>query len=228
MAGATREGDDAIERIKRVWYLFCQTLLQVFFIMVFRLRVYGREQVPATGGVVIASNHQSFFDPVLVGVGLPRSLNYMARDTLFRIAPFRWLIRSLNAFPFRREGIDTGTIREAIRRVGAGGIVVIFPEGTRTNDARIGEIKKGAGLISRKAKSPVVPAVIDGAFEAWPRGQVLFRPWPVNVAFGRAMSYAEQARMSEPEVARVISDRMAELQRFLLTRRGIRRQTARR
>lgn len=195
----------------------------MFFILLFRLRVYGREKVPAAGGVVIASNHQSFFDPVLVGVGLPRSLNYMARDSLFRSAPFRWLIRSLNAFPFRREGVDTDAVREAIHRVGSGGIVVIFPEGTRTRDGSIGKIKKGVGLISRRAQAPIVPAVIDGAFEAWPRERVLFRPGVVRVAFGPSLSYAKQARMSEEEVAQVISDRMAVLQQFLLGKKHITR-----
>ncbi|NOZ20207.1 MAG: 1-acyl-sn-glycerol-3-phosphate acyltransferase [Planctomycetes bacterium] len=203
-------------------------MLRIFFIVVFKLRVYGRERVPASGGVVIASNHQSFFDPVLVGVGLPRSLNYMARDSLFRFLPFRWLIRSLNAFPLRREGIDTATIREAIRRVSNGGVLVIFPEGTRTRDGRISAIKKGVGLISRHAKAPIVPAVIDGAFEAWPRHKVLCRPFPIKVAFGPPISYAQQAAMSEEEMAQIITDRMAALQRFLFEKRDRKREAARR
>ena len=209
--------------MKRAWYLVCQTMLQVVFILVFRLRVYGRANVPRSGGFVIASNHQSFFDPVLLGVGLPRSLNYMSRDSLFRFAPFGWLIRSLNAFPVKREGIDTTTIRESILRVSEGGGVVIFPEGTRTRDGRISKIKKGTGLISRRAKAPIVPAVIDGAFEAWPRHRVVCRPGPIKVAFGPPISHAEQASMSEVEVAQTISDRMAALQRFLFEKRNVKR-----
>ncbi|MEW6357270.1 MAG: lysophospholipid acyltransferase family protein [Planctomycetota bacterium] len=209
--------------MRRIWYLLCQTVLQIFFIPVFRLRVYGRENVPQTGGTVIASNHQSFFDPVLVGVGLPRSLTYMARDSLFRFPPFRWLIRSLNAIPFHREGVDTTTIREAIQRVSAGGALVIFPEGTRTRDGSISKIKKGTGLISRNAMAPVVPAVIDGAFEAWPRHSVLCRPHPIRVAFGPPISCADQAAMSAEEMAQAISDRMAALQRFLFEKRDLKR-----
>ena len=197
--------------------------MQVFFSVVFELRAYGRERVPSEGGVVIASNHQSFFDPVLIGVGLPRSLNYMARDSLFRFAPFRWLITSLNAFPFKREGIDTDAVREAIRRVSENEIVVVFPEGTRTEDGSIATIKKGTGLIARRAQATIVPAVIDGAFEAWPRDRAVFRPAPIKVAFGRQISCAEQSTMSEREIAQVVSRRMTELQEFLFGKRSIKR-----
>ena len=123
----------------------CQAVVQIVFIVVCRLRVYRREMVPASGAAVIASNHQSYLDPMVIGAGVPRPLNYVSRSSLFKIAPFRWLISSVNAFPVHREGIDTEAIREAIRRVSNGGIVVIFPEGTRTRDGKISEVKKGAG-----------------------------------------------------------------------------------
>lgn len=167
--------------------------------------------------MVVASNHQSYLDPVLVGVALSRSMNYMARSSLFRFAPFGWLIRSVNAFPVHREGIDTKAMREAIRRVSAGGGVIIFPEGTRTRDGRLGRIRKGAGLVSRRAKAALVPALVDGAFEAWPRHRVVPRMCSIRVAFGDAIPYAEQKAMSEEDIAERLTTAMMELERFLTT-----------
>ncbi|MHC5081790.1 MAG: lysophospholipid acyltransferase family protein [Planctomycetota bacterium] len=88
------------------WYGFCQFLSIVFFLLFFRYRVFGREHVPSKGPVLIASNHQSFFDPVLVGLGLGRQIHIMAREGLFRIPGFAALIRSLNAFPLKRGAFD--------------------------------------------------------------------------------------------------------------------------
>ena len=83
----------------RLWYRFLQVMLQLAAVVAYRARYYGRENVPAYGGVLVVSNHQSHLDPPLVGIGCPRRLNYVARKTLFRFAPFRWLISSVDALP---------------------------------------------------------------------------------------------------------------------------------
>ncbi len=111
----------------------------------FDLKVYGSDRVPRSGGVLLLSNHQSFLDPVLIGVRLPRPLSYMARSELFTVNPaFTWIIRKLGAFPVRQTGSAAGAVKTAIGRLKDGHALNIFPEGSRTEDGEIGPIEGGA------------------------------------------------------------------------------------
>lgn len=173
------------EVLRALWYGLLRILAQPLFCALLRYRAYGRENIPCQGGVLIVSNHQSYMDPILIGVGLPRQIHSMARQSLFyKSALLRWFMESLNAFPLKEGGRDSGGIREAINRLAAGKIVLIFPEGTRTWDGSIGELYPGIELIAHRSGSPVIPAVIHGAYEAWPRTRKLFRFKPIKVAFG--------------------------------------------
>jgi 1-acyl-sn-glycerol-3-phosphate acyltransferase len=135
----------------------------------------------------------------------------MARRTLFRVAPFRWLITALNAFPVTRGGLDIAAMREAVRRLREGWCLVVFPEGTRTPDGRIAALRPGILMIAERADVPIVPAVIDGAFEAWPRG-ALPRPGKVTVSYGRAISPQERGRLSRDELVARLQTEMLRLQ----------------
>lgn len=202
-----------MEVIRAIWYGFLRILSQIVFSAFWRYRSFGRENVPCGGGVLIVCNHQSYVDPLLIGVGLNRQIHIMARRSLFhKFILFRWLILSLNAFPLNDSGVDVGAMKEAIRRLKRGKIVLLFPEGTRTSDGSIGEIHPGIASIARRSGSPVVPAVIDGAFEVWPRARKLFRFGPaVKVAFGPVL-YCDG---SAEEFAEEVSSRMLRLQGFL-------------
>ncbi len=203
--------------LRRTWYALCRQVARLFFAVVFGIRVYGRERLPETGGVLVVSNHQSYLDPILAAVGMARPFQPMARASLFRMAPFRWLIRSLYAFPVRRGTADLAAMREALRRLRAGGVVLVFPEGTRTRDGSIGRLLPGPVALAGRAKVPIVPMVIDGAFEAWPRSQAI--PWPhrIRVACGRPV-HVESDAEAEGVMERVRDD-MCELQAQLRTRR---------
>jgi 1-acyl-sn-glycerol-3-phosphate acyltransferase len=171
-----------------VLYRFLQFWLQVAFTLIFRLRVIGRENVPCTGGALVASNHQSYLDPMLMGASVQRPLYIMARKSLFQqFFLFTWLIRNSNAFPVERDRGDIGAVRETMRHLREGRLVLTFPESTRTYTGRIGELKRGLFVISGRANVPVVPAVIDGAFESWPRTRLLPRPAKLTVAFGKPL-----------------------------------------
>ena len=91
--------------VSLAWYGFLRRVLQLIGILCFRVRYSGQHNIPSRGGVLVVSSHQSHFDPPLVGMGCPRRMNYLVRDTLFAFWPFRWLIRSLDAIPIDREGI---------------------------------------------------------------------------------------------------------------------------
>ncbi len=196
-----------------LWFI-AATVMRIFFLFGFRLRVTGMANVPARGGVVIASNHQSYFDPPLVGCPLSRMACYMARHTLFSNRLFGALIRGLNAFPVRRDALDRQALREAVQRLQAGECLVLFPEGTRTRDGSIGQLKTGVLMIADRAGVPVVPAVIEGAFLAWPRHGRM-RRHPISIWYGRAISAAERKQMSRKEFAAALRAEMLKGQAIL-------------
>jgi 1-acyl-sn-glycerol-3-phosphate acyltransferase len=201
-----------VTALARAWYAVCQFVARVLFVAIFGIRVYHRDRLPREGGVLVVSNHQSFLDPILAAVGMPRPFHPMARETLFRFPPFALVIRSLNAFPVRRASADLGAIREALRRLKAGQVVLMFPEGTRTRDGSIGRLQGGPITIAARAGVPVMPIVIDGAFESWPRTHRLPRPHQIRVACGEPLS-AEDAAAGDPDaLMEALRGRMLELQ----------------
>jgi 1-acyl-sn-glycerol-3-phosphate acyltransferase len=136
---------------------------------VMRFRVHGRENYPTTGGALICSNHQSFFDPVLVGLTCNRRMNYVARKTLFDVIGLRQLISFLDAIPVERDGIGLSGLKETLKRLKRGELVLIFPEGTRTRDGDMSRLLPGFCTLARRGKVPIVPIGFDGAYDAWPR-----------------------------------------------------------
>src|SRR5665648_1065808 len=110
--------------LSRIWYQFVRQTMHFVGIFVYRLRYSGQENIPATGGVLVVSNHQSHFDPPLVGIGCPRQMSYIARETLFRF-PLGRLMKSVGAFPIDRDGIGLGGIKESLKRLKQGDMVLI-------------------------------------------------------------------------------------------------------
>ena len=157
-------------------------------------------------------NHQSFLDPVLVTMALQREGNYMARDTLFGHRLFRWLIEYLNAFPIRRQSADIGAIKESLRRLKRGCVLVLFPEGTRTPDGRIGPMLPGLGAIAKKAGAPIVPTLIDGMYQTWPKGKLLPALGDVIVEYGQPIEPADYAHLSPEELMALIRTRLIAMQ----------------
>ncbi len=182
---------------KRLWYDFLRVACRLTALAVFQIRCRGRERVPATGGVLLLSNHQSHLDPVLIGLACDRRLNYLARQTLFKFAPFRWLIQSLDAIPLDREGLGLNGLKETLRRLKRGEIVLIFPEGTRTRDGYVGRLKPGFCALARRADVPLLPVAIDGAFDSWPRSQPGPAPAAIHIQFGKPLLPAEIATLDD-------------------------------
>jgi len=189
------EGD--IQR-PSAYYRLMRRFAQVTMSAIWKVRAFNRHYEPSEGGAVYICNHQSFLDPMLMSMALCRPMNYMARDTLFRFPVFKQIITSVNAFPVRRGSADLTALKEAMRRVKAGGQVVVFAEGTRTRDGRIGPLLPGVAVLAQRAAQWTVPVLIDGAFEAWPRTQMLPSPGSVVIQYAPPISQA-QAREFTPD-----------------------------
>ncbi len=147
-----------------LYALVCVILFPIFR-MIFRTRVIGRERLPRTGGLLVAANHISWADPPFLGSVLGRPVQFMAMVELFRKPALGWIGRQVGAFPVDRARADAGAVREAVRRVRAGGCVAIFPEGgiRLTQQSVLGgdpEFKPGAGMIALLGGAPILPVII--------------------------------------------------------------------
>jgi 1-acyl-sn-glycerol-3-phosphate acyltransferase len=200
------------KRLKAAWYRVARLGCVVFCAIFFRLRVRGRENVPRSGAYILAGNHQSYLDPVFCGVGLSRRLCYVARDSLYRFKPFAWLIRSLDAIPIGRDKADIAAMKMIIARLQEGEAVCLYPEGTRTHDGRIVPFKAGFGLLCRRSRAAVVPVLVDGAFECWPRHKKLFVPGPVMIWYGRTLTPDEIRAMTNEELADHLTATLRQMQ----------------
>ena len=173
-------------------YWFGWSLCRFTFAVYFRWRVYHPERVPLTGPVILAANHASILDPPLVGAGLKREINYLARESLFRFPGAGAILRAVNCVPVDRESGGAG-LKAILARLLAGGGIILFPEGTRTRDGRLQPARSGIGLTVIKSSAPVVAARVFGTYEAYGRRLRFPRPYPVAVKYGQPM-YFEKLR----------------------------------
>jgi 1-acyl-sn-glycerol-3-phosphate acyltransferase len=202
---------------KRLWYDFLRVVCRLLGVAFFRIRVFDRQYVPQSGGVLVVSNHQSHLDPIMVGLACDRRMNYVARDTLFGFPPFRWLINSLDAIPIDREGIGLGGLKESLRRLKAGEMLLIFPEGTRTRDGNVGELKPGFLALARRSKVPLLPIAIDGAYDSWPKRNMLPGLAVIHIRYAQPLSPDEMSQFDDAALLAEVDRRLR--QAHALTRK---------
>lgn len=151
-------------------YHACRALCRLWFRLAHRAKFIHPERIPVTGPCLIVANHQSYYDPPLIGCPMHRRMiTFLARASLAGAPLAGPLIRRLNTVPIRDNEGDIRAIRDIIERLKNGEAVVIFPEGSRTFDGRMQPFREGAALILRKANCPVIPVAVEGGFDAFPR-----------------------------------------------------------
>lgn len=170
-------------------YFVGWTCFRCLFRFYFRWRVFHPERVPLTGPVILAANHNSFLDPPLVGAGLERDINYLARDSLFRYPGLGAVLRSWNSVPVDREGGGAAGLKAILDRLLAGGAIILFPEGTRSPDGQPKAARSGIGLTVIKSNALVVPVRVFGTYEAYGRHMKIPLPRRVAVKYGRPMKF---------------------------------------
>jgi 1-acyl-sn-glycerol-3-phosphate acyltransferase len=150
-----------------------------------RHEVHGAENIPADGPALLVANHSSNLDPPIAVILLRREVHFLAKDELFRVPLLGTAIRHLNAHPVRRGGVDRQALRDCANVLASGGLLLLFPEGTRTCDGALQEGKTGAAMIALQARVPVIPVYIDGTYGAMRRGMWFPRPRKVRVFYGK-------------------------------------------
>lgn len=156
------------------WWSGVRGLVRLFLKLAYRIRVEGAEHVPRGGPIIYVANHQSHFDPCIVGVLVgDRPLSGMARSTLFRNPLLAWIMRSIGVISLDQSKGDAGAFKAALQELAAGRCVLIFPEGSRTPDGAVHEFQPGAALLIKRSGAPVVPVALEGAFDIWPIGTPL-------------------------------------------------------
>ena len=189
-----------------LWVL-CRTL----GVAVFGFRSRFVEPLPKTGPLIVLSSHQTFLDPLLLGLATDRRLSSLARSSLDRFKPFAAVITALDAVPIDRGSSAIKAMKVVIARLKRGAAVTIFPEGSRTEDGQLGEFKSGFALIAKRAAAPIVPVAIVGGFECWPRTRLLPRPGRIRLEFGQIVTAEQVAAMSEHEIFAVCTQRIRDL-----------------
>jgi 1-acyl-sn-glycerol-3-phosphate acyltransferase len=191
-------------------YSIIRLLAFLILKIIFGIKVFGKNYIPKKGGFILASNHVSYLDPVVLGVACPRRLNFMARDDLFCNPLSVWLLSRVGAFPVKKNSADPSAIKEAMRRLKHAEPLLLFPEGSRSFEGMSLEPEPGIGFLGAKLNVPVIPVFIRGTDKALPRGARLIRPHRISVYFGkqifieRRMPYQDIARRIMQEIRHLV------------------------
>lgn len=177
--------------------------------LVFRHQAIGGENVPESGGLIIAVNHTSYFDPPLAGICCHRGIFFLARKNLLNWPVLGKLFPQMNVIPVERDGNDRSALKAVIHKISEGEAVMLFPEGTRSPDGRLQRGQPGIGLVVAKTGAPVLPMRIFGAYEAFPKHSKRIHLTPITVVIGKPLRFgAEDFKPASRETYQKISDRI--------------------
>jgi len=185
------KGKMPVKKLERRIYSFSQLLVRIFLRLFFGCRYSYEQQIPRTGALIVASNHVSYFDPPGVGAGIPREdIHFMAKRELFKNPVFGWLISFYHAVPISRSGMDWKGIAQVKDILGQGGAIILFPEGTRQKEGKLGKARFGLGMLAQETGAAILPVFARGT------GRLLdafLRRRPMRILYGRIIQPEEYA-----------------------------------
>lgn len=159
-------------------------LAKWIFEIFYKLKAYGRHNIPHKGPYIVCANHSSFLDPVVICAAIPHRVYWVALKTLYTIWPFAVFLR------FAKCIRVNGVIKEALLAIEGGKVIGIFPEGRRTYDGKLmRKGKRGAALLALRTGALVLPAWIDGTYQAYPRRAKFPKVHPINICFGKVLEF---------------------------------------
>ena len=174
-------------------WLVVSPLLHTYF----RIKIYGAEKVPASGGIISVSNHASYFDPPILSNCVGRPVAFMAKEELFEVPIFRQGIKLYGAYPVKRSTGDRAALKAALNAIESGWVAAIFLQGTRASDAKVTDPKLGAAWIAAKAKVPLLPVSLWGTEQILTKGSSFPKPVPLTVRIGDVIAPPTSNKKSE-------------------------------
>jgi 1-acyl-sn-glycerol-3-phosphate acyltransferase len=184
-----------------------RAFFRVFFAIYNRISIKWLEPLPGDKNVIVACNHCSNLDPIIVGIAFPRRLRYFAKEELFHPLIFGSIIRVLGAVPVSR--VDNASAASALRGffklLEEGSDVLIFPEGSRSPDGTLQPLEGGVGLIAAHSGVPVLPVFVKGTYTAMKPGAVLVRPAKISITFGKLLVFAPEACKGKETRAKIMT-----------------------
>ena len=176
--------------------------------LLYRVRVHGLENYPADDRILICANHQSFLDPIVLGVVCPRPVNYLARKTLFKFKPLAVFLDYNDSIPIDRESTGLEGVKQTLKRLKRGEAVVMFPEGTRTNDGSLKPFKSGFCLLAKRSKATLLPVGLDGCFQAYSRHDLFPRPGRIHAVIGQPIPFEQYCELDDEQTAQLLESRV--------------------
>lgn len=185
-----------------------------FFSIMHSIQWSGAQNVPRTGPVILAANHQSYYDPILIMLATSRPIVFLAWDRFFRFPVIGHFMRAYDALPVDVEAPEPSSFARLVRVLRGGGMCGIFPEGGRSPDGSLQRPQPGVGALALQTGAPVVPVAIHGAHRAWPPGRALPRPARIRLTFGKPMTFCagpgRHSRERRTDVTRAVMEKIAE------------------
>jgi len=190
----------------RFWYAMVQRLVRWYYLLLFGVRVYGRERVPLEGALILACNHVSVSEPPLVGSFTPREMYFAAKRQLFGF-PLGIVLRYVNAIPIRRSGSDKEAVKILSGALKEGKGILIFPEGTRTVNPEEANIKAGVGMLAMLGGADVLPVRVDGTLN---HRKAFLHRGTMTITYGEVIRVSELLKDDLPrrELYHLIAERV--------------------
>jgi 1-acyl-sn-glycerol-3-phosphate acyltransferase len=179
-------------------YRIAHSITRALVSSFYHFRIIGSEHMDFTGGAILASNHISFLDPLIVGQAVDQSIHYFARKTLFSHPLAGKILRAWGTIPIDRERPDAASLKTTIRLLRRGERVLMFPEGTRSTEGQLLNAEAGIGLFIAKTGAPVLPIRLYGTYQALPRGAHFLRPAQITMVVGQ---------LYQPEISKEANNR---------------------
>lgn len=201
----------------KLFYPTVLCFLKIYFRSFYHLKVCGLENLP-NGHAILAPNHASFFDPPVIAASCKEEVSFLARASLFRHLLFGSLISRLNAHPVTGTAQDLASMKMICNLLKQDKKVVIFPEGVRSEDGKLGEIKTGIGMLSLRANAPIVPVFIKGTYEVWNKDRKWPKPWGhISCTFGKPIYPEEFSKLGKKQaqeaLAQAVENSLLDLKR---------------
>lgn len=194
----------------KAFYYFARSIAKGFIKTFYRHKIYGIENL-IPGGAIIAPNHTSFLDPPIIGISWPEEIYFLARQGLFKTPILSTIIKNLNTYPVSGTAQDLSSLKLVVRLLQEQKKVVIFPEGHRSTNGSMLEIKSGIGMLAQRSRCPIIPAYIHGSFEIWNRSQSFPRPWGKTACvFGPPIHWESFSHLDKKEAQEAIAKEVKE------------------